>query len=109
MAQKISQYFDYKLAGKEYKLRFKTPTVGQQISIGQTFASLKAGFNKLDELSENLAYAIATLNVVIMDKPEDLKLDALGIDDWSTLTKMLEEYRAFAFFREPEPESTTSP
>lgn len=108
MAQKISQYFDFKLAGKEYKLRFKTPTVGQQISIGQTFAALKAGFDKLDELSENLAYAIATLNVVVMDKPADLKFDELDIDDWSTLTKMLEEYRAFAFFRGEKPESTTS-
>lgn len=108
MAQKISQYFDYKLAGKDYKLRFKTPTVGQQISIGQTFAALKAGFEKLDELSENLAYAIATLNTVVLDRPADLKFDELEIDDWATLTKMLEEYRAFAFFRKPESESTAS-
>jgi len=109
MAQKVSQYYDFKLGDKEYKLRFKTPTVGQQISIGQTFAALKAGFDKLDELSENLAYAVATLNVVVMDKPADLKLDELGVEDWPTLTKMLEEYRAFAFFRGKEPEPTTSP
>jgi len=109
MAQKISQYYDYNLAGKDYKLRFKTPTVGQQISIGQSFAALKAGFDKLDELSETLAYAMATLNVVVLDRPADIKFDELGIDDWPTLTKMLEEYRAFAFFRKPEPESTTSP
>lgn len=109
MAQKISSYYDYKIDGKEYKVRFKTPTVGQQISIGQSFAALKAGFERLDELSETLAYAMATLNVVVMDRPADLKFDELGVDDWSTLTKILEDYKAFSFFRGKEPEPTTSP
>lgn len=99
MSQKISQYFDYKIAGKDYKLRFKTPKVGEQIAIGQHFAALKAGFERLDTQSENLAFAIATLNIVLVDKPADLKFDELDVDDWPILTKMLQDYQQFAFFR----------
>jgi hypothetical protein len=99
MAQKISQYFDYKIGGKDYKIRFKTPRVGEQIAIGQNFAALKAGFTSLDEISEMLAYATATLNVVIVDKPADLNLEEIDAEDWVTLRKMLTDYRQFAFFR----------
>ena len=60
MAPKISQYYDYKIGGKDYKIRFKTPRVGEQIAIGQNFAALKAGFPTLDEISETLAYATAS-------------------------------------------------
>jgi len=99
MAPKISQYFDYKLGDKDYKIRFRTPTVGQQISIGQNFAALKAGFAALDETSEVLAYATATLSVVILDKPNDLKFEEIDTSDWPTLRKMLTDYQSFAFFR----------
>jgi len=103
MAQKISQYFDYKIGGKDYKIRFKTPKVGEQIAIGQTFAAFKAGFPTLDEISEMLAYATATLNVVIVDKPADLNLEEIDADDWPELRKMLTDYRKFAFFRNEAP------
>jgi hypothetical protein len=103
MAPKISQYYDYEIGDKKYKLRFKTPTVGQQISIGQNFAALKAGFATLDETSEVLAYAAATLNVVIIDKPADLNLEEIDTPDWKTLRKMLTDYQSFAFFRNPAP------
>jgi len=103
MAQKISQYFDYELGGKQYKIRYRTPTVGQQISIGQTFAAYKAGFTSLDEISETLAYATATLNVVIVDKPASLNFEELDSEDWKTLRQMLTDYQSFAFFRHPAP------
>jgi hypothetical protein len=99
MAPKISQYYDYKIGGKDYKIRFKTPRVGEQIAIGQNFAALKAGFPTLDEISETLAYATATLNIVIVDKPADLNLEEIDTDDWMTLRQMLTDYRKFAFFR----------
>jgi len=103
MAPKISQYYDYELDGKQYKLRFRTPTVGQQIAIGQTFATYKAGFPSLDEISDTLAYAAATLNVVIIDKPASLDFEQLDSEDWPTLRKMLVDYQQFAFFRKPAP------
>lgn len=103
MAQKISQYFDYTLAGKNYKIRYKTPKVGEQIAIGQTFAAYKAGFNSLDEVSETLAYATAVLNVVIVDKPADLNLEEIDSDDWKVLRQMLTDYQKFAFFRDKAP------
>lgn len=106
MSQKVSQYFDYTIAGKNYKLRYKIPNVGQQIAIGQAYAALKAGFDKLDDMSDSLAYAVATLNIVIVDKPADLKLDEIEVNDWKVLNKMLTDYQGFAFFRnesqEPE-------
>lgn len=105
--RKLSPYFDYKLNDKEYKIRFKTPTVGEQLAIGQSFAALKAGFPRLDETSENLAYAIATLNVVIENKPADLNFEDLSPEDWDTLGKMVRDYQAFAFFRPKTPEGTT--
>jgi hypothetical protein len=101
--RKLSQYFDYKIGDKDYKLRFKTPTVGEQISIGQNFAALKAGFNSLDQTSELLAYATATLNVVIENKPADLNFEELDSADWSILRQMLEDYQQFAFFRKETP------
>lgn len=101
MAPKISQYFDYELGGKQYKIRYRTPTVGQQISIGQTFAAYKAGFNSLDEVADTLAYATATMNVVIVDKPADLNFEELDTADWKTLRQMLTDYQSFAFFRTP--------
>lgn len=103
MSQKISQYFDYKLCEKDYKIRYRTPTVGQQISIGQTFAAYKAGFASLDEVSETLAYATATLNAVIVDKPADLDFEQLDSADWKTLRQMLADYQQFAFFRKQAP------
>ena len=103
MAPKISQYYDYELGGKQYKLRFRTPTVGQQIAIGQNFAALKAGFTVLDETSELLAYATATLNVVIIDKPAELNIEELDSADWKTLRQMLSDYQSFAFFRNSAP------
>jgi hypothetical protein len=105
--KKLSQYFDYKLGGKDYKIRFKTPTVGEQIAIGQNYAALKAGFNRLDETSENLAYAIATLNVVIENRPEDINFEELAPEDWNTLAKMVQDYQKFAFFRSETPTDTT--
>lgn len=101
MAQKISQYFDYKIGEKDYKIRYRTPTVGQQISIGQSFAALKAGFTALDEISEMLAYATATLNVVVVDKPAELNFEEIDAADWKTLRQMLTDYQSFAFFRNP--------
>ena len=103
MAPKISQYYTYNIAGKEYKIKFRTPTVGQQIAIGQNFAALKAGFTSLDETSEMLAYATATLNVVIVDRPSDLNLEEIDTPDWKTLRQMLTDYQSFAFFRNPAP------
>jgi hypothetical protein len=99
MSQKISSYFDYTIAGKTYKIRYRTPNVREQIAIGQSYAALKAGFEKLDATSDSLAYAVATLNIVIVDKPVDLKLDELGVDDWSVINEMLGDYQSFAFFR----------
>ena len=107
MSAKISQYFDYKIGEKEYKLRFKTPTVGEQIAIGQNFAALKAGFPSLDDISETLAYATATLSVVLVDKPADLKFDEIDSEDWKTVTQMLEDYKKFAFFRPKTPPEST--
>jgi hypothetical protein len=107
MAQKISQYFTYNLGGKEYKIRYKTPKVGEQIAIGQNFAAFKAGFPSLDETSEVLAYATATLNVVIVDKPADLILEDVDTSDWLTLRQMLTDYQNFAFFREKAPAEST--
>lgn len=109
MAQKISQYFTYNIGGKEYKLRYKTPKVGEQIAIGQNFAALKAGFTSLDETSEMLAYATATLNVVIVDKPADLNLEEIDTADWKTLRQMLTDYQSFAFFRDKAPAESPSP
>ena len=103
MAPKISQYFDYELGGKQYKIRYRTPTVGQQISIGQTFAAYKAGFTSLDEVADTLAYATATMNVVIVDKPADLNFEELDSVDWKTFRQMLTDYQSFAFFRKPAP------
>jgi hypothetical protein len=108
MAQKISQYFTYKIGEKEYKLRFKTPKVGEQIAIGQAYASLKAGFTTLDEVADVLAYATATLNIVIVDKPADLKLEDLDSSDWATLRQMLTDYQNFAFFRNEAPAESPS-
>lgn len=108
MAQKISQYFDYEIGGKQYKIRYRTPTVGQQIAIGQSLATYKAGFPSLDQTSEMLAYAAATLNIVIVDKPVDLNLEEIDSSDWKTLTKMLNDYQDFAFFRN-EAQAKTSP
>ncbi len=108
MSQKISQYFDYKIDGKDYKIKYRTPTIGQQIAIGQNFASYKAGFNSLDEVSETLAYATATLNVVIVDKPSDLKFEEIDSADWPVVRQMLDDYRNFAFFRNTAP-ATSSP
>jgi len=105
--RKLSQYFDYKLNGKDYKIRFKTPTVGEQIAIGQNFAALKAGFNRLDETSESLAFATATLNVVIENKPADLNFEEIEAPDWLILRKMLEDYQRFVFFREETPAEST--
>jgi hypothetical protein len=106
--QKYSQYYDYKIDGKEYKVRFKTPNVRQQIEIGNSFATLKLGMKNLDELSETLAYAVATLNVVIVDKPADLKLDEIEYDDWPELRKMLDDYQTFSFFRKEAPKEPTT-
>jgi hypothetical protein len=103
MAPKISQYFDYELGGKQYKIRYRTPTVGQQISIGQTFAAYKAGFTQLDEVADTLAYATATLNAVIVDKPAELDFEQLDSADWKTLRQMLTDYQSFAFFRTSAP------
>ena len=103
MAQKISQYFDYKIGDKEYKLRYRTPTVGQQIAIGQNFAAYKAGFNSLDELADTLAYASATLNIVIVDKPASLNFEEIDSVDWPVLRQMLTDYQNFAFFRDKAP------
>lgn len=106
--RKLSPYFDYKINGKDYKLRFKTPTVGEQIAIGQNFAALKAGFTRLDHTSELLAYATATLNIVIENKPADLNFDELYNEDWSTLETMLNDYQKFAFFREEAPKESST-
>lgn len=103
MAQKISQYFTYKLGEKEYKLRYKTPKVGEQIAIGQSYAALKAGFPALDEVADVLAYATATLNIVIIDKPADLHLEEIDASEWIVLKQMLSDYQNFAFFREQAP------
>lgn len=108
MAQKISQYYTYKIGEKEYKLRYKTPKVGEQIAIGQAYASLKAGFTALDELADVLAYATATLNIVIVDKPADLKLEELDSSDWTALRQMLTDYQNFAFFRNEAPAEPSS-
>lgn len=109
MTQKISQYFDYKLGEKEYKIRYKTPKVGEQIAIGQRFAAYKAGFPSLDETSELLAYASATLDIVIVDKPASLNFEELDTSDWPVLRKMLTDYQDFAFFRDKaQSESTPS-
>jgi hypothetical protein len=108
MAQKISSYFDYTIGGKQYKIRFKTPKVGEQIAIGQRFAAYKAGFPTLDETSELLAYASATLDIVIVDKPADLNFEDIDTIDWPVLRKMLTDYQNFAFFRDKAP-SETSP
>jgi hypothetical protein len=105
--RKLSQYFDYKLNGKEYKIRFKTPTVGEQISIGQTYAALKAGFPALDDVSELLAFATATLNIVVENKPSELDFEKLDSADWPTFRKMLQDYQSFAFFREETPAEPT--
>lgn len=107
MAPKISQYYDYKIGEKDYKLRFRTPTVGQQIAIGQNLAAYKAGFSQLDKTSETLAYATATLNMVIMDKPVELNFENLDTDDWAEFTKMLTDYEQFAFFRNEAPAKTS--
>jgi len=101
MAQKISQYFTYNIGGKEYKLRYKTPKVGEQIAIGQNYAALKAGFPTLDDLSDLLAFATATLNIVIVDKPADLIIENIEASDWKILRQMLADYQNFVFFREP--------
>lgn len=106
--KKISQYFDYKLGDKDYKIKYATPTVGQQIAIGQRFAAYKAGFPVLDETSELLAYASATLDIVIVDKPASLNFEELDTADWPTLRKMLIDYQNFAFFRDKAP-SESSP
>lgn len=98
--KKISQYFDYKLGDKDYKIRYATPTVGQQIAIGQRFAAYKAGFPALDETAELLAYASATLDIVIVDKPASLNFEELDTEDWPALKKMLTDYQTFAFFRD---------
>jgi len=103
MAQKISQYHTYNIGDKEYKIRFKTPRVGEQIAIGQRFAAYKAGFPSLDETSELLAYASATLDIVIVDKPASLIFEELDTSDWPTLRKMLTDYQNFAFFRDKAP------
>jgi len=103
MAQKISQYFDYKIGDKEYKIRYKTPKIGEQIAIGQAYASLKAGFPSLDEVADVLAYAIATLNIVIVDKPADLNLEDVDSSDWPIVRQMLDDYNKFAFFRDKAP------
>jgi len=103
MAQKISQYFDYTIDGKPYKIRYRTPTVGQQISIGIALAAYKSGFPTLDRASESLAYATATLNVVIVDKPAELKLEEIDSADWKTLSQMIADYENFAFFRNEAP------
>jgi hypothetical protein len=103
MAPKISQYYDYEIGDKKYKLRFKTPKVGEQIAIGQRFAAYKAGFPSLDETSELLAYASATLDIVIVDKPADLNFENFDTPDWPTLRKMLTDYQNFAFFRDKAP------
>jgi hypothetical protein len=108
MAPKISQYHTYNIAEKEYKIKFRTPTVGQQIAIGQSFAAYKAGFSSLDETSELLAYATATLNVVIVDRPSDLNFEDIDTTDWPVLRKMLTDYQNFAFFR-PKAPSEPSP
>lgn len=108
MAQKISQYFDYTIGGKQYKIRYKTPKVGEQIAIGQRFAAYKAGFPSLDETSELLAYASATLDVVIVEKPADLNFEEIDTSDWPELRKMLNDYQNFAFFRDKAP-SESSP
>jgi len=103
MAQKISQYFTYKLGDKEYKIRYKTPKVGEQIAIGQRFAAYKAGFPSLDETANVLAYATATLDIVIVDKPADLNFEELDSSDWKVLRQMLDDYQNFAFFRNEAP------
>lgn len=109
MSQKISQYFTYKINGKEYKIRYKTPKVGEQIAIGQRFAAYKAGFTSLDETSELLAYASATLDIVIIDKPADLNFEDVDAGDWSVLRQMLIDYQNFAFFRDKAPADSSSP
>ncbi len=108
MSQKISQYYTYNIDGKEYKIRYKTPNVGQQIAIGQAFAALKAGFPRLDDASETLALAMATLNIVIVDKPADLKIEEIDSDSWLELRKMLTDYNNFAFFRDESPPAPPS-
>jgi len=105
--RKLSQYFDYNLNGKDYKIRFKTPTVGEQIAIGQQHAALKAGFQQLDDVSELLAFATATLSIVIENRPEDLTFEDLGPEDWGTIRKMLSDYQQFAFFRPKAPDGAT--
>lgn len=105
MAPKVSQFYTYVVDGVEYKLRYKTPTIGDQIRIGQMYAALKGGFNQLDETSERLAFMVANLNNVILDKPEDLKFDELGVENWSVVTKMFDDYQQFSFFRKDTPES----
>jgi hypothetical protein len=107
MAQKISQYFTYKIGEKEYKIRYKTPKVGEQIAIGQAYAALKAGFPTLDEVADVLAYATATLSVVIIDRPADLIFEDIDASDWKTLRQMLTDYQSFAFFRDKAPAEST--
>jgi hypothetical protein len=106
--RKLSPYFDYKLGEKDYKIRFKTPTVGEQIAIGQNYAALKGGFNSLDEISDTLAFATATLSVVIDDKPSAIKFEELDSEDWKTLRQMLVDYQQFAFFRKETPAEPTT-
>jgi hypothetical protein len=108
MAKKISQYYTYKIDGKEYKIRFETPNVRQQIEIGNSLAALRLGFQVTDELSNTLAYAVATLNIVIKDKPADLKLEEIDVEDWPELRKMLDDYQKFTFFRAETPAQSSS-
>lgn len=96
---KVSQFYKYTVGGKEFQIRYKTPTVGEQIRIGQQYAALKAGYQNLDEVSDSLAFAVATLGVVISDKPKDLVLEELGVEDWRTLREMVGDYQQFTFFR----------
>ena len=106
MSRKISQYYDYTLNGQEFKIRFKIPTVGEQISIGQAYATYKSGLTGFDTVSDTLAYTIACLNNVIVDKPSDLKLEEVSAPDWKVLRTMYEDYQTFAFFRPENPEQS---
>jgi hypothetical protein len=105
--RKISQYYTYKINDKEYKIRFRTPNIGEQISIGNAYTAYKSGFQNLDDISDMLAYAIATLNVVIVEKPTDLNLEEIDADDWKTVRQMFEDYKSFAFFRNETPKDNT--
>jgi hypothetical protein len=107
MSRKISQYFDYKIDGKEFKIRYKIPTVGEQISIGQMYATYKSGLVGFDQVSDTLAYTIACLNNVIVDKPSDLRLEDVSAPDWSVLRQMYSDYQSFAFFRPENSEQSS--